>query len=118
LERLIYEYAIRYSPDIVENIIIIFSTRYLQSSDLNKKTVGLEVMTSIVAAIQSDQRALRTYDAKIITCILSCLSDSESKIRLLAIKALFEITRLLNQRILRLFNIIFEKLIPCINDVE
>lgn len=46
-------------------------------------------MTSILSAIQNDQQALRNHDRKIITGILKCLNDSEPKIRLQAIKALF-----------------------------
>lgn len=58
------------------------------------------------------------YDTKIVGCILHCLKDSDPKIRLSAIKVIFDITRILNDQILRLFNIIFEKMIPCISDAE
>lgn len=89
MEKLIYEYATRYSPEIVETIIANFSTRYLQSTDISKKIVGLEVMQSIISAIHEDDRILYLYEKKIITCILRCLNDSESKIRLNAIKTVF-----------------------------
>ena len=75
-------------------------------------------MQSIISAIHEDDRILYLYEKKIITAILRCLNDSEAKIRLIAIKTVFEITKLLGQHSLRLFNLIFEKIIGCVNDVD
>jgi hypothetical protein len=75
-------------------------------------------MQSIISAIHEDERILFLYEKKIISCILRCLNDCEAKIRLIAIKTVFEITKLLGQHSLRLFNLIFEKIIGCVNDVD
>ncbi len=46
-------------------------------------------MTSIMKAVQGEERVLRMYDRKIVGCILHCLRDNDPKIRLATIKVLF-----------------------------
>jgi Vacuolar 14 Fab1-binding region len=53
-----------------------------------------------------------------VVAILDCLNDGEHKIRMTALKSLYYIAKTLDDKIIKMFNVIFEKLIGKINDLD
>lgn len=54
----------------------------------------------------------------IVQAILDCLNDSEHKIRYFSLKSLYYISKTLDDKIIRMFNQIFERIIGKINDLD
>lgn len=100
----------------IDKIIQLFTEKYLKSYDINKKTSGLEVMPSIVNGLSHFAEGLARFSLAIVSSILDCLNDSEHKIRLTALKSLYYISKTLDDRIIRMFNLIFERLIGKVED--
>jgi hypothetical protein len=102
----------------IDKIVQLFIEKYLNSYDIYKKIAGLEVMPSIIKGLNNFPEGISRFSLLIITAILDLLNDGEHKIRLTALKSLYYIAKILDDRIIRMFNLIFERLINKINDMD
>lgn len=75
-------------------------------------------MPSIVNGLNNFPEGVSRFSILIVNAILECLNDGEHKVRLTALKSLYYIAKTLDDRIIRMFNVIFEKLISNINDMD
>jgi hypothetical protein len=75
-------------------------------------------MPSIINGLITFQEGLSKFETVIVTSILDCLNDGEHKIRLTALKSLYYISKTLDDRMIMMFNTIFERLIGKINDMD
>lgn len=75
-------------------------------------------MPSIISGLNNFPEGISRFSLIIVNSILECLNDSEHKVRLTALKSLYYISKTLDDRIIRMFNVIFEKLIGKINDMD
>ncbi len=102
----------------IDKLIQLFTEKYLKSYDLYKKISGLEVMPSIINGLNNFPEGISRFSIIIVNSILDCFTDGEHKIRLTALKSLYYIAKTLDDRIIRMFNVIFERLIGKINDMD
>lgn len=75
-------------------------------------------MPSLVSGLKNCPQGINKFAQTIVVAILDCLNDGEHKIRMTALKSLYYIAKTLDDKIIRMFNIIFEKLIGKINDLD
>ena len=64
-------------------------------------------MPSIVNGLSNFPEGVSRFSPLIVNAILDCLNDGEHKVRLTALKSLYYISKTLDDRIIRMFNIIF-----------
>lgn len=69
------EYTLE-SEENIQLIIDLFRQKYIKSSDLNRKIVGLESMVTILNAIQYNKNIQAKFESVIIGNILQCLMDN------------------------------------------
>jgi vacuole morphology and inheritance protein 14 len=75
-------------------------------------------MPSLINGLKNFPEGLSKFAEVIVRGILDCLDDNENKIRMTALKSLYYIAKTLDDKIIRMFNIIFDKLITKINDLD
>ena len=75
-------------------------------------------MPSIISGLNNFPEGITRFSLVIVGAILDSLNDGEHKVRLTALKSLYYIAKTLDDRIIRMFNLIFEKLINKINDMD
>lgn len=75
-------------------------------------------MPSIINGLNNFPEGISEFSLLIVNAILECLNDGEHKVRLTALKSLYYISKTLDERIICMFNVIFEKLIGKINDMD
>lgn len=107
LERVIFIEAERSSSETVQNIAELFRQKYLKSSDINRKVIGLQVMMTILSTIQNNPKIAAKCEQPIVAIILECLIDNEAKVRALTFEKIFEIIQLFKEDCMRFFNQIF-----------
>ncbi len=76
LERVIFIEAERSSEETVQNIAELFRQKYIKSSDINRKAIGLQVMMTILTTIQNNSKVAAKCEQPIVATILECLIDN------------------------------------------
>ena len=74
-------------------------------------------MPSLINGLKNCPEGIVKFAQPIVVTILDCLNDSEHKVRLAALKSLYYIAKTLDDKIIKMFNLIFEKIIGKINDL-
>ncbi len=90
----------------------------MRSSDSSKKKAGIEALPYIILGIQNHYDCIQKFSKTIVTACLKCLDDPENKIRFTTLKSLYYIAKALEDRILKMFNQIFENIISRIIDLD
>lgn len=104
--------------DQIDKILAFFRDKYLKSYDLTRKIAGLEIMPSLVNGLKNCPEGVGKFALPIVMATLDCLNDGEHKIRMTALKSLYYIAKTLDDKIIPMFNVIFERLIGKINDLD
>jgi hypothetical protein len=102
----------------IDKIVAFFRDKYLKSYDLTRKIAGLEIMPSLVNGLKNCPEGIAKFAQPIVAATLDCLNDGEHKIRMTALKSLYYIAKTLDDKIIKMFNLIFERLIAKINDLD
>ena len=75
-------------------------------------------MTCITAGIKVNPEAVDKLAEIIVDIILETLNEQEHKVRYIALKSLYFICQALDEKILKMFNKIFESIIGKITDLD
>lgn len=75
-------------------------------------------MPSLIYGLKNCPEGIAKFAQPIVTATLDCLGDGEHKVRMTALKSLYYIAKALDDKIIKMFNQIFEKLIGKINDLD
>jgi hypothetical protein len=75
-------------------------------------------MPHILHAVSNSPLSLNAYSFVICNIILESLSESENKVRWAALKSLYYVADYLKEKMMPLFNLIFEKIIGSVNDTD
>jgi hypothetical protein len=118
VEIIVSKNAERRRLDQIDKILAFFRDKYLKSYDLTRKIAGLEIMPSLINGLKNCPEGVTKFALPIVTSILDCLNDGEHKIRMTALKSLYYIAKTLDDKVIPMFNLIFEKLIGKINDLD
>jgi hypothetical protein len=86
--------------------------------DFNKKKAGLEALTAITFGIKANAEAVDKLAEPIVDIILETLNEQEHKVRYTALKSLYFICQALEEKILKMFNKIFESIIGKMTDLD
>lgn len=75
-------------------------------------------MPSLINGLKNCPEGINKFAQPIVAATLDCLGDGEHKIRMTALKSLYYIAKTLDDKIIKMFNMIFQKLIEKINDLD
>lgn len=75
-------------------------------------------MPSLINGLKNCPEGVAKFALPIVNVTLDCLNDTEQKIRMTALKSLYYIAKTLDDKVIPMFNVIFEKLIGKINDLD
>ena len=75
-------------------------------------------MPSIINGLKNFPEGTSKFAPIVVSATLGCLNESEHKVRMTALKSLYYITKTLDEKVICMFNIIFDKLIGKINDLD
>ncbi|CRL04170.1 CLUMA_CG017278, isoform A [Clunio marinus] len=115
VEKMIVEFNRSKNTTQIKKLIETFAIQYCISKDPNKRKGGLIALASCAIALGPDAGG---YNNELLTPVLNCLMDPDTKVRYFASESLYNIVKISRQAIIPMFPEIFSALSRLVADTD